>query len=167
MTILETTFLVQMIPAWSGNLSKRFVKSPKLVIGDTGLMAYLLGSDRERVLQDPTLAGHLFEDFVMTEVKKQLGWNRTKAQLFHFRTQSGQEVDLVLEDLSGCIVGIEIKTSASVKADDFKGLRLLRETVGKRFLRGIILYAGPEFIPFGSDLYALPVSALWNIAAKK
>lgn len=167
MTILETTFLLQIVPTWSGNLSKRLVKAPKLVIGDTGLMTYLLGLNKERLLQDPILAGHVLENFVIMELKKQLGWNRTKAQLFHFRTQRGQEVDIVLEDLSGRVVGIEVKSSASVTADDFKGLRLFHETIGKRFLRGIVLYAGLEFIPFGSELYALPISALWRANAKK
>ncbi len=162
MTILETTFLLQTLPAWSGNLSKRLVKAQKLVIGDTGLMTYLLGLNEDRLLHDPVLAGHVLENFVIMELKKQLSWNRTKAQLFHFRTQTGQEVDIVLEDLSGRVIGIEVKSSASVAADDFKGLRLLHETVGKRFVRGIVLYAGSEFIPFGPELQALPVSALWS-----
>ena len=162
MAILETTFLLQIIPAWSGNLSKRLVKAPKLVIGDTGLMTYLLGLNEERLLRDPILAGHVLENFVIMELKKQLGWNQTKAQLFHFRTQTGREVDIVLEDLSGRVIGIEVKSSAGVTADDFKGLRMLHETIGKRFLRGIVLYAGPDFIPFGSELYALPIGALWS-----
>ena len=162
MTILETTFLLQVIPAWSGNLSKRLVKSAKLVIADTGLMTYLLGLDKERLLHDPILAGHVLENFVIMEIKKQLGWNRTKPQLFHFRTQTGQEVDIVLEDSSGRVVGIEIKSSASVAANDFKGLRLLQEILGKRFLRGLVLYAGSEIIPFGSEFHALPISALWS-----
>src|SRR3990167_9117395 len=59
MTILETTFLLQTLPAWSGNLSKRLVKAPKLVIGDTGLMSYLLGLNEERLLHDSVLAGHV------------------------------------------------------------------------------------------------------------
>lgn len=166
MTLLEATFLVQMLPTWSGNLSKRLVKAAKLIIADTGLMAYLLGLNKGRLLRDPVLAGHVLEDFVVMELKKQLGWNRTKAQLFHFRTQTGQEVDIVLEDLSGRVVGLEVKSSGSVTIDDFKGLRLLREAIGKRFLRGILLYAGSEFIPFGSALYALPLSALWRGDAK-
>src|SRR3989344_1901610 len=58
MTILEITFLLQTLPAWSGNLSKRLVKAPKLVIGDTGLMTYLLGLNEERLFHDPILAGH-------------------------------------------------------------------------------------------------------------
>ena len=90
-------------------------------------------------------------------------WNRTRAQLFHFRTQTGQEVDILLEDASGRVVGIEVKSGASVAADDLKGLRVLRETLGKRFLRGMVLYAGSEFVPFGTELYALPVSALWSV----
>lgn len=162
MIILETTFLLQALPAWSGNLSKRLVKAPKLVIGDTGLITYLLGLNQDRLLHDPILAGHVFENFVIMELKKQLGWNRTEVRLFHFRTQNGQEVDIVLEDLSGQVVGIEVKSSSSVKTDDFKGLRLLREAIGKRFVRGIVLYAGSEFVPFGPELYALPLSALWS-----
>lgn len=162
MTILETTFLLQTLPTWSGNLSKRLVKAPKLVIGDAGLMSYLLGLNKERLLQNPNLAGHVLENFVIMELKKQLSWNRTKAQLFHFRTQTGQEVDIVLEDLSGRVIGIEVKSAASVAADDFKGLRLLHETVGKRFVRGIVLYAGSECIPFGSQFQALPINALWS-----
>ncbi len=166
MTILETTFLVQTLPPWSWNLSKRLVKAPKLVIADTGLMAHLLGLNKERLLQNPILTGHVLENFVVMELKKQLGWNQTKTQLFHFRTQTGQEVDMILEDLSGRIVGIEVKASATVAADDFKGLRLLHESVGKRFLRGIILYAGLESAAFGSELYALPISALWTISCR-
>ena len=162
MTIVETTFLLQVIPAWSGNLSKRLVKSAKLVIADTGLMTYLLGLNKERLLQDPILAGHVLENFVIMELKKQLSWNQTKAQLFHFRTQAGQEVDIVLEDPSGRVVGIEIKSSASIKADDLKGLKVLQETLGKRFLRGIILHSGSDFTPFGSELFAIPIGALWS-----
>ena len=71
-------------------------------------------------------------------------------------------MDIVLEDLSGRVIGIEVKSNASVAAEDFKGLRLLHETIGKRFVRGIVLYAGSEFIPFGSELQALPISALWS-----
>jgi len=162
MAILETTFLLQTLPTWSGNLSKRLVKAPKLVIGDTGLMTYLLGLNKERMLHDPILAGHVLENFVIMELKKQLSWNRTKSQLSHFRTQTGQEVDILLEDLSGRVIGIEVKSSTSVAAGDFKGLRFLHETIGKRFIRGIVLYAGSESISFGSELQALPISALWT-----
>ena len=65
---------------------------------------------------------------------------RTQPHLFHFRTQTGQEVDIVLEDGAGRIVGVEIKAGAKVSAHDFKGLRTLAEVVGRRFQRGVVLY---------------------------
>lgn len=106
--------------------------------------------------------GPLFENFVIMELKKQITWSAVKPQMFHFRTQTGQEVDVVLEDRTGKLVGIEVKAGASVAAQDLKGLRAFAEIAGKRFHRGIILYTGAESVPFGKDLFALPVNALWN-----
>jgi len=161
MTLLEATFLIQHIHAWSGNLTKRLVKTPKLVMGDTGMMAHLLGLNQER-LAAAGMIGPLFENFVVMELKKQITWSATKPHMFHFRTQSGQEVDIVLEDRAGNLVGIEVKASATVHAHDFKGLRALAEMTDKRFLRGIVLYTGTENIPFGECLTALPVQRLWQ-----
>ena len=63
----------------------------------------------------------------------------------------------------GSIVGIEIKASATISAGDFKGLKALAEAVGDRFHRGVLLYTGTEALPFGKQMHALPVSALWRI----
>lgn len=100
------------------------------------------------------------------ELVKQITWSAIKPQMFHFRTQTSQEVDIVLEDRSGKLVGIEIKASATVTGQDFKGLRAFAETVGKRFHRGIVLYTGTECIPFGPELFAMPVNSLWHKQAK-
>ena len=48
--LLEATFLVQTLPAWSSNLSKRLVKSPKLLLADSGLDAAIAGQLAGRVL---------------------------------------------------------------------------------------------------------------------
>ena len=149
-----------MLPAWSGNLGKRLVKAPKLLLCDTGLAAHLAGVDAERLSREFGLVGPLLENFVAMELRKQSAWSRMQPRLFHFRTQTGQEVDLVLEDRAGRIVGIEVKAGATVGAQDFKGLRMLAEAVGKRFRRGVVLYTGTTVIPFGANLHALPVSAL-------
>jgi hypothetical protein len=55
-----------------------------------------------------------------------------------------------------------VKASSTVKSGDFKGLKYLGDLLGGRFLRGIILYTGDQSVPFGSNLYALPVSTLWR-----
>lgn len=167
MALLETTFLVRTLPAWSGNLGKRLVTAPKLVLSDTGLMCQLQGLDQARLAADTNLLGPLLENFVVMELLKQVAWSRTQARLFHFRTQAGQEVDIVLEDPTGRLVGIEVKAGGTVTAQDFKGLRALAELTGRRFRRGLVLYTGNESVPFGPRLHALPVSSLWTLNARK
>jgi hypothetical protein len=71
-------------------------------------------------------------------------------------------VDLLLEDAGGALVGLEVKASASVSSPDFKGLRNLQAASGEKFLRGVVLYTGSEIVPFGSSLFAVPISALWR-----
>jgi len=165
MTLLEATFLALPLPAWSSNLGKRLVKAPKLVLSDTGLLAYLLGMNDERLSSVSPLPGGVLENFVVMELRKQATWSKTRPQLFHFRTQTGQEVDIVLEDGAGHLVGVEVKSGASVTSGDFKGLRALQEMTGRRFKRGVVLYAGSEPVPFGPALLALPVAHLWSRAS--
>jgi uncharacterized protein len=162
LTLLQTTFLVHTVPPWSNNLSKRLVKSPKLYLCDTGLLAHLLGVNGERLSLDSHLMDAIVENFAVMEIKKQLGWDAIGVQLFHYRTQAGQEVDMVLEDRTGRCVGIEVKASTTVTPRDFNGLRGLAEDVDKKFIRGIVLYFGDQVLSFGKNLYALPISTLWS-----
>ena len=108
----------------------------------------------------------MLESFVAVELAKQAAWSRARPALFHYRTQKQQEVDLVMEDGSGRLVGIEVKKTASPTSGDFKGLRHLAEQTGKRFLRGILLYTGSTSVAFESNLHAVPVSALWQLEAR-
>lgn len=166
MAILNSIFLIYEVPAWSANIGKRLVKSPKIMFSDTGLASNLLGCDSRRVIEEPHIAGALLENFVVSEIFKQLAWNETDAAVFHFREQGGKEVDVVLESAAGAIAGVEIKASSSVSTSDFAGLKALKEAGGKKFIRGVVLYTGPEIIPFAKDLYAVPIPALWGARVK-
>lgn len=163
LSLLQTLFLFQELPAWSTNVGKRYVKMPKTFLSDTGLAAHLLHLTDERLDQEPVLWGGLLENFVGMELYKQAAWSKERPQLFHWRTHGQQEVDLVLE-AGGRLVGIEVKSGATVAADDFKGLKALAVDAGKRWVRGIILYSGSELLPFGENLVAMPISALWRLA---
>ncbi len=163
MALLQATFLIHALPAWSANLGKRLVKSPKLTVIDTGLVSHLLGLDKRRLAGNSTLFGHVLENFVVAELRKQASWSRTHPRLYHFRTHSGQELAVILEAPSGQVVGIEVKASATVKAEDFHGLRTLAEAAPDRLVRGIVLYGGKETVNFARNLLALPVSALWSL----
>ena len=162
MTLLQTTYLIHLLPAWSSNLSKRLIKTPKVLLTDTGLMTYLLRANEERLSHDSLLFGRMMENFVMMELLKQSSSSKTKPNMFHYRTTSGQEIDLVLETPDGKVVGVEVKTSSVVRADDVKTLFQFSELLGKRFLRGIVLYTGSEVVPFAKNIVAMPISALWS-----
>jgi uncharacterized protein len=162
LTLLSQTFLVHDLPAWSKNFSKRLVKSPKLLLTDTGLAAYLLGVDATKLARDSKLLGQLLETFVGLELLRHLSWSQTKAGLYHFRSQSGQEVDLLLETYAGEVVGIEVKASSQVSIKDLVGLQLLREELGASFKAGIVFYTGTTLLPQGEKLWAVPVSWLWE-----
>jgi hypothetical protein len=167
LALLSATFLLQTVPAWSANLGKRLVKAPRVHLADTGLACHLLGLGEARLVREPERLGPLLESFVALELRKQLAWSRTRAKLFHFRTHAGQEVDLVLEDSLGRLVGIEVKASDTARAEDFRGLRALAELTGRRLVRGVVLYSGPEPVAFGPRLVALPLDAVWRLGASR
>lgn len=160
--LLEAVFLYVPLPAWFRNAEKRLVKSPKIYLNDTGLLSYLRGTDLDQLLSDHMHAGSLLENFVVMELLKQIGWNDTQAKLYHFRTQIGREVDIVIEALGGKLVGIEVKSRGEIYANDFDGLKTLAEIAGKNFIQGIVLYTGHETVYFGRNLVAMPISALWE-----
>jgi uncharacterized protein len=159
--LLEMTFLVQLLQPWFSNLGQRVIQTPKVYLNDTGLLAHLLGLTAGRLELDRTLAGGVLENFVLMELRKQAAWSDAQPQFFYWRTASGQEVDIVLEDGSGRLVGIEVKAGATLSGGDVRGLRALADAAGKRWLRGIVFYTGTEVIPFAGNLHGVPLSALW------
>ena len=161
-TLLQASFLVVTLPAWATNRGSRQTKASKIFISDTGLASYLLGADSDTIRADGRIRGMLVENFVAMELIKQIGWSKTCPSAHHFRSASGHEVDFVLEDQAGRIVGIEVKSSKSVAADDFRGLRVLRDIAGKKFLRGIILHDGDATVHFDQTFVSAPISALWS-----
>jgi uncharacterized protein len=163
LSLLQITFLMEPLLAWSANLSKRLIKAPKVHLIDTGLATHLTGHAPQRLTNDPTLLGNLLESLVVMELRKQLTWSKIRARIFHFRTLAGKEVDVVLEDARGYLVGVEVKAAASVSKKDFSGLTVLADELGKKFVRGVVLYTGDTAVAFGDKLIALPLSALWRM----
>jgi len=162
LALLEEVFLIKRVPAWSRNVSARAVGTPKLAFVDSGIAANLLGADVRTLLRPGGPFGPLLEGFVRMELARQLTWSRERAELSHYRTKDKVEVDAVLENRQGQVVGIEVKASSTVTAADFRGLRHLAERTGADFVAGIVLYTGPQTLSFGPRLRAVPVSALWE-----
>jgi predicted AAA+ superfamily ATPase len=153
--ILETLYLVQLVPGWSSNVTTRAVAAPKVMFVDTGLAAHLDAS-----------VGQLLENFVLGELARQLTWSEKRARLYHYRDRDQHEVDAILDGDSAGVIGIEVKAAETVRVDDFATLRLLRDRLGDRFRAGFVLYCGPESFSFGDRLACLPISALWTSGSR-
>jgi len=156
-SLLEAIFMIFILPAWSGNLSKRLIKTPKFYLNDTGLLSHLLGFEMNKILSDPLSWGRLMENFVIMELLKQASWSRFNLSLYHYRSASGQEVDFIIERSDGKLIAVEVKATAKITATDFTHIKVFADETGKRFLRGIVLYTGKEVIPFGKNLFAMPM----------
>lgn len=166
-TLLQTLFLVHLVPAWARNPGKRLVKTPKVMLCDSGLLCALGGMGGVHGLEAASLTaalglpGALVETWVANELRRHLAFSTRGLNLWHYRSQAGAEVDFLLEDRQGALVGIEVKASASIDERDFKGLKHLQDTEPETFRRGIVLYAGREAVAFSAQLLALPLSWWW------
>ena len=125
-------------------------------------MAHLLGATEDRLKGEGNVAGSVLENFVLMELRKQCAWSATLPELFYWRTVSGREVDVVLEDRAGRVVGVEVKAAATLGSNDVGGLQALATAVGKNWVRGVVLYAGAETIPFSANLHGIPIRQLWS-----
>ncbi len=141
-SILEASYICFRLPPYSGNLSKRLVKSPKLFFYDTGLAAYLMGINSVEQIAVHPLRGMLFENLIVTEVMKYFLNNGRRPGLMFYRDSNGNEVDLVIHRGTD-VVPIEIKSAATVNRDFFKGLKRFKASVSSS-ADGILVYGGRE-----------------------
>lgn len=160
--LLEHVFLVSTLQPWYTNVLKRIVRTPKLHFLDSGLLAAVQGLSFERIKTNRVEFGALLESFVYSEIMKLISGTDMQLSAYHFRDQQQNEVDFVLERNDGTIAGVEVKASATVNSRDFAGLRSLSSACKGRFANGIVLYDNANFVPFGDNLAAVPISSLWT-----
>ena len=162
MRVLESLFLIYTLQPWFTNRLKRITKSPKLHFLDTGLLSTLCDTSPNMIQTDKTAFGPILETFVLSEILKIASWSNQRCSFSHFRDKDGKEVDIVLENQRGEIVGVEVKSSATVAASDFSGMRRLSEACGKNFIQGLLLYDHDKVVPFAENMFAAPISCLWH-----
>jgi predicted AAA+ superfamily ATPase len=163
--LLEDLFLVTRLPAWGKTLRARATAKPKVHIVDSGLAARLLRITPAKLAGlDPkvlTEFGHLLETFVVGELRKQVSWLTESTTIGHWRTYDDDEVDFVIEFDDGSVLAFEVKSGERVAASDLKGLRKLREALGRRFLAGVALSTGAHSYTQEDRLHVLPIDRLW------
>lgn len=163
LSILERLYLVRATQPWFTNPLLRLIKTPKVHFLDSGLLAHVRDDTAASFDMDRGRLGPLMETFAASEVLKQLSWSNTRATFSHFRTRDGEEVDIVLEDQRGRIIGLEIKASATLRPKDFNGLKKLQVAVGDKFVRGLILHDHDRITPISEKIQAAPLSLLWQM----
>lgn len=161
--MLKMMFLNFDVQPWLRNTGKRLVKAPKGYLVDTLMLCHMLDLNLKDILKNrPELFGRVLENYVATELVKLLTFSDVKAQLMHFRTSDGKEVNFVLERPDGSLLAVAVRKSESVDIQDFKGIQVLSALAGKDFIGGIVLYSGREAVPFGKNLWAVPFHILWQ-----
>jgi len=167
LTLLEEVFLIKRIPGWGASANARAVSMPKLAFVDSAIATVMMGADEDDLRRIDGPIGPLLESFAAMEIARQLPLAAHTISLFHYRTKEQVEVDLVLQNRRHDVVGIEIKASATVKDEDFRGLRHLLARLGDGFRAGVVLYLGRQTLPFGDGLQAVPLDAVWQTPASE
>ena len=160
--LFEQMYLLQRVEVWARNRLGRVVKTPKLQLLDAGLLAALLDLNADAVAQDRTRFGHVLETFVFAELLKHATTSDGDYRLMTYRDADQFEVDIVIENAVGQVVGVEVKAAATVREADLRGLRKWAGRAGGLFKMGVLLYDGTETLPLGEGLWAAPLSTLWG-----
>ena len=162
LSMLEMIYQISLLQPYSSNISKRFIKSAKLFMTDSGLYCHLLGIYSKEDLLNSQRKGDVVETFVHAELLKHLSYSMTQAKMYHYRTNDKKEIDFVLEK-GDTIFAIEVKSSQSVKKDAFKHIVDFQTKSSKKII-GIVFYTGETILSFCEDeqlRYALPLSVFF------
>ena len=160
--VFEQMYLLRRVDVWARNGLNRVVKTPKLQFIDAGLLATLIELTAEEVEQNRTRFGSVLESFVYGELLKATTTAEGAYSLRYYRDADKVEVDVVIENAAGQLIGVEVKGSATVKESDLRGVKKLSGLAGDQFKMGIILYDGDETLPLGDNLWAAPLATLWG-----
>lgn len=159
---LEAVYLIDHLQPWTPNLTRREIGRTKTFVTDSALALRLAGLTPQQL--EPLTSdhfGHHLEAFVASELMKQQSWSATDYQLRHYRDRDGLEVDLVIETPEGRVIAIEVKSASSFRPEHFTNLLKLKDRLGDRFLRGIVLSTASRGRQYTHGLWGLPVSTLW------
>lgn len=133
LSVLEASYIIFMLPPFYENLGKRIVKSPKLYFYDTGLVSFLTGIENQKQFESSMLNGPLFENYLISEIRKIIEHRKLFRDLYYFRTSSGVEVDLIIDRKSSKDM-IEIKTSETFNRKFTYSLEELKSSDDSGFL---------------------------------
>lgn len=161
-TILETSGIIYLLKPYSNNHLKRAIKTPKVYMLDTGLMAWLTKWLTPETIQQGAKSGQFFETFVVSEIIKSFYNNGIEPPIYYYRDTNQKEIDLLIE-YHRTLYPVEIKTSASPDKKMAKAFGILKENLPEAEItigNGVIINQYPQKLWLAEDLVALPAWAI-------
>lgn len=150
---LKLSYQVLFLQPYSGNLTSRVVKTPKIYWSDIGLLRELSGITG-------TITGEIFENYVVMEIFKWIQSNQSPCELYFYRTRSGLELDLLLKTPKG-FIGVEIKSSQRIRSADYRPMQRVAESLKSEWLGGLCIYRGNKIECLAEpNIWAIPSSRL-------
>mgnify|MGYP006416678591 FL=1 len=140
LSILEASFIIFKLPPYYKNFGKRVIKSPKYYFTEIGLLAYLLGIEKNTQVSRDPLVGNIFENLAVIEVLKSRYNQGRNAELYYFRDSNGNEIDLLCKTGDG-LVGVEIKSASTWNNSFSKSLTNFSES-NEKLAGRIVVYSG-------------------------
>jgi uncharacterized protein len=163
LNILETSGIICLLQPWSANHLKRALKTPKVYVMDTGLLAWLTRWPTAETVRTGAKAGQFFESYVIAEIiKAAYNSGNTRPALYFYRDKEQNEIDLIIQD-GRTLYPVEIKMTAAPSARMAKAFGILPRLAAADGLTagpGTILCQYPEMTHLKEDLLALPVQYL-------
>ena len=132
--LFETTYIHHSVAAWSGNISAKVVKRPKVHFVDSGAAATLVGTNALALARPTsTISGQLLETFVAGELARQLTWRRTRGCITGETAMAQKSISsLSRPTADGRVVGVEVKAAVDIGPDALSGLKYLQRRLGDR-----------------------------------
>ena len=153
LSVLEASFVTFRLQPYHRSFNKRLTKRAKLYFIDTGLLCWLLRIRDADQLASHAARGAVFENLVIAEALK-VGCNAGEpTDLYHWRDQRDNEVDLIVESSHGPHP-VEIKSGATVASDFFKGLARWRSMAGPSTPATLVYGGGESYFRNGVDVRA-------------
>lgn len=160
--LLLNLMVVDRTSPWRTNRLKRLVRSPKRYLTDAALLAASLRVDANGILREGDLLGRLLDTFVASQLRAELPVAECRPRLYHLRQEQGRhEVDLIAEVSATRVIAIEVKASSAPAKDSAQHLVWLRDQLGNRFVRGLVLHTGGRAYEIDKDILAAPIATLW------
>ncbi|GGD63030.1 ATPase [Emticicia aquatilis] len=158
--LLENSYVIFQLQPWYNNMNKRIIKSPKLYFYDTALLCHLLGIKTESVLQSNAAYGAIFENWIISEIRKN-NFNAAQTEgMYYFRDSAGNEVDLINEK-DGRALAIEIKSSKKMDDSMLRGLKYWQKLQPNS--QSVLLYGGMSDDVINDKMSVLPWAEVANL----